>query len=75
MTEVLFFALLLSVFYTGLLKNRTSFRRICQLRDTISHDWWQWLEWNQRRQCVASKPQYTFRARINNKYNLKLKRT
>lgn len=59
--------------YTGLLKNRTSFRRVCQLRDAIADDWWQWLDWDQRRQCVVSKPQHTFRARLNDKYHLKLK--
>jgi hypothetical protein len=59
--------------YTGLLKNRTSFRRITVLRDSLSQDWWQWLDWDSRRQCVVSKPQYTFRARLNDKYHLKLK--
>lgn len=59
--------------YTGLLKNRTSFRRVCQLRDVIADDWWEWLDWDQRRQCVVSKPQHTIRARLNDKYHLKLK--
>ena len=59
--------------YTGLLKNRTSFRCICQLRYTIALDWWQWLEWDYRRQCVVSKPQHTFRQRLCKKYHLKLK--
>jgi hypothetical protein len=27
-----------------------------------------------RRQCVVSKPEYNFRARLNDKYHLKLKR-
>ena len=60
--------------YTGLLKNRTSFRRVCQLRDAIADDWWQWIDWDQRRLCVMSKPQHTFRQRLCKKYNLKLKR-
>lgn len=60
--------------YTGLLKNRTSFRRVCQLRDAIADDWWQWIDWDQRRLCVMSKPQHTFRARLNDKYHLNLKR-
>ena len=59
--------------YTGLLKNRTSFRRVCQLRNAIAEDWWQWLGWDARRQCVVSKPQHTFRKRKKNKYQLKLK--
>ena len=60
--------------YTGLLKHRTSYKRIMGLKETIAQDWWQWLDWDQRRQCVVSKPQYTFRARLCKKYNLKLKR-
>lgn len=60
--------------YTGLLKNRTSCKRICQLREAIADDWWAWLDWDQRRLCVISKPNYTFRARLNDKYHLKLKR-
>ena len=60
--------------YTGLLKNRTSYKRICQLRSTIDNDWWEWIDWDQRRLCVVSKPMYSFRARLNKKYHLKLKR-
>ena len=60
--------------YTGLLKNRTSYNRIMQLKAVIGDDWWQWLDWDQRRLCVISKPQYSFRARLNSKYHLKLKR-
>jgi len=60
--------------YTGLLKNRTSYKRIMQLKDTIGSEWWQWLAWDQRRQCVVSKPEYSFRARLCKKYHLKLKR-
>ena len=59
--------------YTGQLKNRTQYGRICQLCDVIADDWWQWLDWDQRRLCVVSKPQYTFRQRLCKKYNLKLK--
>ena len=59
--------------YTGLLKNRTSYRRIMQLKDAIGSEWWVWLEWDQRQQCVVSKPDYSFRARLNEKYHLKLK--
>lgn len=59
--------------YTGLMKNRTEYRRITELRDAISHEWWKWLEWDDRRQCVACKPSYTFRQRLNSKYHLKLK--
>ena len=60
--------------YTGLLKNRTSYGRIMKLKDTIADEWWTWLDWDQRRQCVVSKPEYTLRERLNKKYHLKLKR-
>ena len=60
--------------YTGLLKNRTSYKRIMVLKETIADDWWQWLDWDTRRQCVVSKPEHTFRQRLCKKYNLKLKR-
>ena len=60
--------------YTGLLKNRTSYNRIIQLKTIIGEEWWQWLDWDQRRQCIVSKPQHGFRQRINDKYHLKLKR-
>ena len=60
--------------YTGLLKNRTSYRRICQLRDAIATDWWAWVKWDARRLCVVSKPQHSFARRIKRKYHLKLRR-
>lgn len=60
--------------YAGLLKNRTSYKRIIALKDAISSEWWTWLEWDQRRQCVVSKPDYSFRQRLCKKYKLKLKR-
>jgi hypothetical protein len=60
--------------YTGLLKNRTSCHRIMQLKGAICVEWWQWLGWDKRRLCVTSKPQHSFRARLNSKYHLKLKR-
>ena len=58
--------------YTGLLKNRTDFRRVLILRDTIADAWWQWLDWDYRRLCVVSKPQHGFRQRLCKKYHLKL---
>lgn len=59
--------------YTGLLKNRTSYRRCLACRDTIADAWWQWIEWDDRRLCVVSKPEHSKRARLNRKYHLKLK--
>ena len=60
--------------YTGILKNRTSRRRIQYIKDSMGEDWWKWLEWDQRRLCVISKPQTTKRARLKDKYNLKFRR-
>ena len=60
--------------YTGLLKNRTSYKRIMRLKAAIGDDWWLWLEWDQRRLCVVSKPKYAFRMRLRKKYHLKIRR-
>ena len=60
--------------YTGLLKNRTQYGRICQLHDMIADEWWHWLDWDQRRLCVISKPTHTLHTRLCKKYHLKLKR-
>lgn len=59
--------------YSGLLKNRTSYKRICQLREAIDEQWWCWLDWDERRQCVVCKPEYSLNARLNRKYHLRLK--
>ncbi len=60
--------------YTGLLKNRTSYRRIQELRELIHPVWWQWLDWDERRLCVVGKPEHTLRERLRRKYHLKIKR-
>ena len=59
--------------YTGMLKNRTDYRRLLALRDTIAPIWWQWLDWDYRRLCVVSKPEHSISARLNKKYHLKIK--
>lgn len=60
--------------YSGLLKNRTDYRRLIALKDMLAPQWWQWLEWDSKRLCLVCKPQYTERERLNKKYHLKLKR-
>ena len=67
---------MVSVFnsYSGLLKNRTDYKRLLELRDKLSPDWWQWLEWNAMRKCITCKQGYFPNERLNNKYHLKLKR-
>ena len=59
--------------YSGLLKGRTDYNRLLELRDGLSPEWWQWLEWDERRRCLVYLPQYSVNERLNNKYHLKLK--
>lgn len=59
--------------YTGLLKNRTDHKRIQQLIAIIAPEWWEMMEWNEKRQCVVAKEAYNYRNRLNKKYHLKLK--
>lgn len=67
---------LVSVFnsYSGLLKNRTDYKRLLELKDKLSPEWWKWLDWDKNRQCVTFKHEYSPNARLNKKYNLKLKK-
>ena len=67
---------MVSVFnsYGGLLKNRTDYGRLIEMKDSLSPLWWQWMEWNDRRLCVAFKPEYSVNERLNRKYHLKLKK-
>lgn len=60
--------------YTGLLKNRTDFKRMMWLRDSVCPDWWTMCGWDGRRQCVTCLPGYTLRDRLNRQYNLHIKR-
>ena len=59
--------------YTGLLKNRTSYSRIMTLKEAIGKDWWHWLQWDSRRQCVVCREGFMERDRLNLKYHLRLK--
>lgn len=60
--------------YLGLLKSRTSYRRIQKVIGKIAPEWWQWLQWDARRLCVIFQPGHTLNDRLNNKYNLKIKK-
>ena len=60
--------------YTGLTKNRTNFKATQEIRRRISEEWWEFLAWDARRQCVTCKPGLTWRDRMNEKYHLKLNR-
>lgn len=60
--------------YTGLMKNRNDYGRIMQLHDMIDDEYWRYLDWDQPRRCIVYRPKYSVRARLNEKYNLRLRR-
>lgn len=60
--------------YTGLMKNRNEYRRIGELREKVDPSWWEFVEWDDRRQCVRCRPGFTRNERLNRKYHLNLKR-
>lgn len=59
--------------YSGLLKNRTDFKRLIDLRDKLDDIWWRWLKWDERRKCITYRPEYAPNVRLNAKYSLNLK--
>lgn len=59
--------------YSGLLKNRCDYKRLIDLRNKLSDDWWQWLEWNDRKKCLSYREGFSEKARLNRKYKLNLK--
>ena len=59
--------------YSGLLKNRTDHNRLLSLRDMLCQEWWQWLEWNDRRQCLVFRKGFTPNERLCRKYGITLK--
>lgn len=59
--------------YSGLLKNRTDFKRLIDLRDKLDSVWWRWLKWDERRKCIIYQPEYAPNVRLNTKYSLNLK--
>lgn len=60
--------------YIGLLKTRTDFKRIHYLLSIVSADWWEYVYWNRRRQCIRYKKPYSIPAYLSRKYNLKIKK-
>lgn len=59
--------------YTGLLKTRTSRKRINKLHAHIDEGWYEYLEWNEARSCLVCRPEFTINERLNKKYNLNLR--
>ena len=60
--------------YSGLLKNRTDYRRLMKMKTALAEDWWTWLHFDEKRQCLAYNKGFSVNERLNKKYNLKLKR-
>jgi hypothetical protein len=67
---------MMSVFnsYSGLLKNRTDHKRLIQLKNKLSPEWWLFLEWDERRLCLVCKQEFKIYERLNYKYHLNLKK-
>lgn len=59
--------------YIGQLKARTDYQRLMKLVHLIDREWWQWLEWDDARKCVACKDGYKYRDRLRMKYGIKIK--
>lgn len=53
--------------YFGLLKNRTEFRAIQRLHDSINPGWWKYLEMNWDRCCVVARDGYGYKDRLKYK--------
>ena len=60
--------------YSGMLKNRTDYMRLTGLKDMLLPKWWKYFYWDENRQCLVYRPDYSERMRLNNKYNLQLKK-
>ena len=56
--------------YGGLLKTRTDYKRLLELRDKLAPEWWQWLEWNDDKLCLAYRAGWSEAERLNRKYHL-----
>lgn len=60
--------------YGGLLKSRSDYGRLLDLRDKLAKEWWQWLDWDEKRKCIVFQEYYSPNRRLDRKYNLHLKR-
>lgn len=60
--------------YSGLLKNRTDYKRLIKLKNLIAKDWWKFVYFNRRRLCLGYRKGFSVNDRLNRKYNLKLKK-
>lgn len=59
--------------YTGLLKNRTDYKRLINLVSLTNSSWRKYVGWDKERLCIICNRGYTEKERLNYKYNLNLK--
>ncbi len=57
--------------YTGLLKLRTDYGRIQRLRAMIGPEWYDYVDWDERRLCLRYKAGWSIPDRLKRNYNLK----
>ena len=56
--------------YTGLMKNRTDYKRIGILRRTIDGGWWKYVRWDAMRRCLVYKEGWGIRDRMKRRWRL-----
>ena len=59
--------------YTGMLKNRTDYKRLVSLCDGLDDGWKKRVVWNKDKICLNVAPKYDIRRFYNHKYNIHLK--
>lgn len=60
--------------YLGQLKTKIDYSRLLVLVDRVDSGWWEYLYYNESRQCVNCRAGYTINERLNQKYHLKIKK-
>ena len=53
---------------------QSCFKRLIKLKRVIYSGWWEWLDFDSCRLCLIYKPEFSVNARLNLKYNLKIKK-
>ena len=67
---------MVSVFnsYSGLLKNRCDHKRLVELKEMLSPEWFRWLVYNEKKQCLSYKDGFGVNDRLSRKYKLRIKK-
>ena len=53
--------------YTGMLKTKSDFNKVCILKRKIANGWWRILFWSNKKLCVQYFDKYSFNNRLRNK--------